>query len=247
MHSTKSVIIFVFILTAIVAVTLAGLSTFLKPIHIQNEAVYNKKAILSAVADHLDTDFSTLNDEQVDEIFQNKMVQSVLDMQGNVISEDKMMELGYKNGTAEAIDMSKEMKKPEKDRLLPVYVFENVGKKFYILNVRGKGLWDEIWGCVALENDLNTIAGVAFDHKAETPGLGAEIKDNIAWKNQFTGKKIFNSDGSFRSVLVRKGGAKDDVYEVDGISGATITADGVTEMMRRGLAYYQPYIDSVKK
>ena len=107
-------------------------------------------------------------------------------------------------------------------------------------------MWDTIWGNIAFEDDLNTIAGVSFDHTAETPGLGAEIKDNAAWANQFVGKKIYNDDGSFRSVFVRKGGAKDPVFEVDGISGATITADGVTEMLARGLKYYEPFLNTVK-
>lgn len=234
-------------MTALVAVVLSLMSTGLKPIHDRNEAIYNKKAILSAVADHLGTDFGAITDDQVQDIFNSKIKQSVLNMDGKQLDEATLMSMGFKSGKAESIDMGKEMKKPEADRVLPMYVYENEGKTFYIVSVRGKGLWDEIWGCVALEQDLNTIAGVAFDHKAETPGLGAEIKDNIAWKNQFVGKKLFKDDGTFMSVFVRKGGARDKVHEVDGISGATITADGVSEMMKRGLAYYHPYMETLKK
>lgn len=234
-------------MTTIVAVVLSLMSTGLKPIHDRNEAIYNKKAILSAVADHLGADFESMSDDQVIEIFNNQITQTVVDMEGAKMDEQTMVSMGFKDGQAESIDMGKEMKKPEADRLLPMYVYQNGGKKFYIVNVRGKGLWDEIWGCIALEDDLNTIAGVAFDHKGETPGLGAEIKDNIAWKNQFVGKKLFAEDGTYKSVFVRKGGAKDAVHEVDGISGATITADGVTEMMKRGMAYYQPYMKTLKK
>ena len=140
----------------------------------------------------------------------------------------------------------KEKKKADAEQILPVYIYTTSdSKKYYIVSVRGKGLWDEIWGNIALEKDLNTIAGVAFDHKAETPGLGAEIKDNKDFSGQFTGKKIYDDNG-FRSVYVRKGGAKNDTYEVDGISGATITADGVSEMLKRGLKYYEPYFKTIK-
>ena len=98
-----------------------------------------------------------------------------------------------------------------------------------------------------MESDWKTIAGVSFDHKGETPGLGAEIKDNPTWVSQFTGKKIYADDGSFTSVRIIKSGAKDPVHEVDGISGATITANGVDEMLERGLKYYEPYIMKNKK
>ena len=125
--------------------------------------------------------------------------------------------------------------------------YKDGDKEFYILSVRGKGLWDAIWGNIALEKDMNTIAGVDFDHKAETPGLGAEIKDNAAWKKQFIGKSISDDQGGIRGVAVMKGGAKNDVWQVDGISGATITADGVEEMLERGLKYYSPVLDKMKK
>ncbi len=246
MHSTRSVITFVLIMTLLVALALAGMYSGLKPIHKKNEALYSKKATLSAISAHLPTQPSAMAEDEVISLFNNKIEQKVLNMKGQEVDASVVESAGYPGGKAENIDMAKEVKKPLDEQLLPLYVYnKDNGEKLYILYVRGKGLWDEIWGCVALEGDLNTIAGVAFDHKAETPGLGAEIKDNKSWYSQFTGKKIYDGD-TFKSVYVRKGGAKDDVYEVDGISGATITADGVTEMLERGLEYYEPYLKSVK-
>ena len=234
-------------MTSVVALILSGMSTGLKPIHEKNEALYAKKATLSAVSDHLPIDIKNCTDDDVQNIFDNQVEQLVIDMEGNQLDAAAVEALGYIGGQAENVDMAKEAKKPESDRVLPVFVYtKEGGEKFYILSTRGKGLWDAIWANVALQSDLNTIAGVAFDHKGETPGLGAEIKDNIAWKNQFTGKQIYGADGTYRSVFVRKGGAKDDTHEVDGISGATITADGVTEMLERGLKYYEPYLNTVK-
>jgi len=231
----------------VVALILSGLYNVLKPIHDKNAAVYAKKAVLSAVANHIDGDFSGFDDDAIQELFGSQIKQKVVDMDGEVVESEDIIAKGYLGGQAEDVDMKKEAKKDEEDRILPIFVFtKNDGKKYYILSTRGKGLWDEIWANIAIEDDLNTIAGVSFDHTAETPGLGAEIKDNVAWGKQFIGKKIYNPDGSFRSVLVRKGGARDPTYEVDGISGATITADGVSEMLERGLKYYEPYLKTVK-
>lgn len=234
-------------MTTLVALALAGLFTFLKPIHEANEAVYNKKAILSAVATQLDTPLGDMSDEQVAELFNQQIDQKVINMSGEILSDSDVEALGYKGGKAENVDTGKEKKKAEADRVLPLYTFTNAaGEKTYIVSVRGNGLWDEIWGNIALSSDLKTIKGVDFDHRAETPGLGAEIKDNTSWKRQFTGKSLYSKDGDFTSVAIVKGGAKNDWNQVDGISGATITADGVAEMLDRGIQYYQPYFAKMK-
>ena len=237
MYSTNYIIGFIFILTATVAVGLTGLrqATFDKAN--QNEDIFNKRAILSAVENYLGEGVTVkgLSDDQILEVF-STMEQPVLDMEGKKID----------GVTASEIDMAKERKKPEAERRLPLYIYEHEGEKFYILSVRGNGLWDEIWGNIALKSDLKTVAGAAFDHKGETPGLGAEIKDNPSFAKQFQGKSIYKED-EYVSVMVRKGGARDKMVEVDGISGATVTADGVTEMLYRGIKYYEPYLESLKK
>lgn len=224
-------------MTTVSALALASLNTFLADRHASNEKLYNRRAILSAVDAYIDGGKSVaqLSDQEVSQLFSQQIKQYVLDMDGNVIEG---ME-------AESVDMAKERKKPEAQRMLPMYVFTNSeGMSLYILSVRGNGLWDEIWGNIALKEDLVTIAGASFDHTGETPGLGAEIKDNRNFSAQFAGKKIYNEEGEYTSVFVRKGGARDPNHEVDGISGATVTADGVTEMLKRGIRYYEPYIAS---
>lgn len=246
MHSTASIIRFVLIMTSIVALILAALQNGLKARHDRNESLYSKKATLAAVSNHIDGDFSQLKDEDIQNIFDNQIVQEVVDNSGKVYTKEELIELGVKDGLAENIDLAKQQKKPVDERLMPVYKFTKAdGSVYYILYARGKGLWDEIWGNIALESDINTIAGVSFDHKAETPGLGAEIKDNKSWVRQFIGKKIYD-DGELRSVTVRKGGAKNETYEVDGISGATITGDGVTDMLEEDLQAYEPYLQTIK-
>jgi Na+-transporting NADH:ubiquinone oxidoreductase subunit C len=181
------------------------------------------------------------------DIFTNQVEQFVLDMSGNEVPEDEVKKRGYKRGIAEEIDLKKEKKKPEGERLLPLYIFKTGDTKIYIVSVRGSGLWDEIWGNIALDSDLNTIVGAAFDHQAETPGLGAEIKDNPSFPNMFKGKKIYDNSGKFVSVVAVKGGtSKEDLHEVDVISGATVTSNGVSEMMKRGIKYYEPYFNKLQ-
>lgn len=234
-------------MTVLVALILAGMYTVLKPVHQLNEAIYAKKAILAAIQEKVGVEANKLSPDEVEKIFSDKIKQEVFDMKGNSLDKAAVEAAGYPGGLAENVDMKKEMKKAEADRLIPMYTYTDGAEKYYILSVRGKGLWDEIWGNIALEKDLNTIAGVDFDHAAETPGLGAEIKDNAAWKKQFIGKSIYQADGTYTSVQVVKGGAKVPAYQVDGISGATITADGVEEMLVRGLKYYEPVLEGLKK
>jgi len=114
-----------------------------------------------------------------------------------------------------------------------------------VIPVTGNGLWGPIWGYVALEKDMNTVAGIIMAHKGETPGLGAEIA-TPKYQALFVGKKIFKGD-QFVSVKLRKGGAQDPEHEVDAISGGTKTSDGVTAMLHDCLEKYIPYIEANKQ
>lgn len=236
--STNKVIGFILVMTVFVAVLLTGLREVTKEQAALNEELFNKRAILMAVESHLPDGkkVNDLSDSDVGNIFQSNIEQVGLNMSGEAVE----------GVLAEKIDMAKERKKPEADRLLPLYIYSQGSEKFYIISVRGNGLWDEIWGNIALESDLSTITGAAFDHKGETPGLGAEIKDNPGFGAQFAGKSIYDENGNYTSVVVRKGGAKDPKHDVDGISGATVTSDGVTEMLQRGIKYYEPYFAKLK-
>ncbi len=240
-NSTNYVLLFVVSMTVIVALMLTGIRQATIEVAEQNEDIFNKRAVLAAVNDHLGmgegVKADDLTDEQVLEIFDTKVKQTSLNTQGQAV--DGVM--------AEDIDMAKEKKKDVAERTLPLFEYSYEGNNFYILSVRGNGLWDEIWGYIALGSDKNTIIGASFDHQGETPGLGAEIKDNKKFPASFKGKKINDESGQFVSVLVKKGGAeKGNPHQVDGISGATVTADGVTEMLKRGLKYNEPYLKSLK-
>ncbi len=124
----------------------------------------------------------------------------------------------------------------------PLYRCAKDGKDLLIIPVVGSGLWGPIWGYVALEADGKTIYGANFDHKSETPGLGAEIKETF-FTEKFKGKSL--AAGSPKLFTVVKGGAPVDEHSVDGITGGTITSKGVDEMVDRTLKLYQGYLNSV--
>lgn len=129
---------------------------------------------------------------------------------------------------------------------LPLHISRKDGESFYILPLHGTGLWGPIWGYITLRNDFNTVYGIVFDHKSETPGLGAEINTS-EFSDQFKGKKIFE-EGDFVSVMVVKGGAAGagDPHKVDAISGGTITSKGVEDMLKSSIGKYLDYFNSNK-
>lgn len=130
------------------------------------------------------------------------------------------------------------------ERQLPVYICSKEGNTYYVLPLQGKGLWGPIWGYVALEDDMNTIYGAVFDHKSETPGLGADINKPF-FQDTFKGKKLYTETMEFNSIEIVKGGAPADaLHKVDGISGGTITSKGVEAMLYDCLVGYQNFFDA---
>lgn len=130
------------------------------------------------------------------------------------------------------------------DRNYPLYICEKEGNKYFVIPVIGTGLWGPIWGFVALESDYKTIYGATFDHKAETPGLGAEIK-YASYSDQYTGEMITDTTGTFQPIIVVKDGSGYGLNsKVDGITGGTITSKGVEEMTTRTLEVYANYFKS---
>ncbi|QQS30924.1 MAG: NADH:ubiquinone reductase (Na(+)-transporting) subunit C [Sphingobacteriales bacterium] len=216
-------------LTLIVAVALAAAATGLKPIQQQAIDLDKKRSILNAV-----TNLSDKN--QILKEYAEKVTEVVIDEQGNVVEGVKAFDLALK----------KEYKKPEAERKLPLYIYNSPEGKKYIVPMHGAGLWDEIWGYLALDQDLNTIKGASFDHKGETPGLGAEITTEN-FQGQFEGKKLAEgADYKFKVIKGINPGTKSNPYEVDGISGATITGDGVNTMIEKSFVSYNNYFNKMR-
>ena len=127
----------------------------------------------------------------------------------------------------------------------PVFVANIEGNTKYVLKLHGAGLWGGIGGYLALDADKNTIYGINFNHESETPGLGAEIVTE-KFRSQFPGKHIRNAAGEVVSVAVLKAGKVADGQEqVDALSGATITCDGVSTMIATNLAEYAEFLNNI--
>lgn len=156
------------------------------------------------------------------------------------------------DANAYLIDIKKEeaaAKNPSYQRRLPLFIGNKDNTEFYIVPVRGKGLWDAIWGYVSLDKDL-VVQGVFFDHAGETPGLGSNIKERF-FMDDFTGEHIMDGD-TFNGISVAKGNAdpkNDDKTdsEVDAIAGATITGNGLSAMLKKDLQLYLPYLKTLKQ
>ncbi len=117
----------------------------------------------------------------------------------------------------------------------------------YVIPMTGKGLWGAVWGYVALNADCNTVEGAVFDHKGETPGLGAEISGK-PFQAQFVGKQIFDKEGEFVSIdlLKGQGASAGNPSAVDAISGGTLTSNGVKAMLKECLNDYVPFFEKVQ-
>ncbi len=228
--SNRFTFIFSSIMVVVVAILLSVAAISLAPFQAKNVRIEKMENILSTVG------IVAQNDE-AEKLFDEHIVhQVVLDVDGQPTTADV---------AAFEIDLKKELDKARtgkaSSQLFPLFVCKKQADTFYIIPVRGKGLWGPIWGYVALESDMNTIYGASFGHDKETPGLGAEI-DTPAFEKQFSGKKLFNDKGEYVSVETVKGGAAPaNPHAVDAVSGATITSDGVSEMLNRTFTSYLAY------
>ncbi len=226
--------LFATLMVLVVATVLAYTSQSLKGL--QNENIRKEKMqnILSTIGINVTRDES-------EQLYKKYIIEELaLKIDGSVNS---------KINPFSDIVLAKEIKKDYKDQHFPLYIAEIDSEKYYIIELRGVGLWDAIWGYMSLKNDLKTIKGVSFDHKGETAGLGAEITKDW-FKERFVDEKVFNDMGKLTGITVLKGNNdpnnqdKED-HEVDAISGSTITGDGVTNMIKERLNNYLPYFEKL--
>ena len=215
----------------VVASVLAFTASSLKDLQSENVRKEKMQNILSTIGIETDRD-------SAEKLFNNYITDQLALRNDGTIDE-----------TVDAfsdIKLAIELKKDIETQRFPIYVASVDAATYYIVPLRGSGLWDAIWGYIALGEDRNTIKGAVFDHKGETAGLGAEITQQW-FMNRFVGEKIFNSSGDLVGISVSKTNNdpndtdKDD-HEVDAISGATITGDGVSDMIIERLQHYLPYL-----
>jgi len=224
--SNRYIFTFSAIMVIVVATLLSLAATLLQPAQERNLEIEKKKNMLESInIPSTRENTETLYDKYIKESF-------VINTKGDVVEGVDAFTVVLKN----------EQKKPLDEQYLPVFkAVPDDGKNVIIIPVEGKGLWGPIFGYVSLESDMNTIYGVNFDHKGETPGLGAEI-NTAAFESQFHGKKLFDND-KFISVQVMKGGAPEgDIHGVDAISGGTITSKGLQKMLFDCIQKYNTYL-----
>ena len=224
--SNRYIFTFSSIIVIAVATLLSLSATLLQPAQERNLEIEKKKSMLESIGVPATRDNTVeLYDEYIKESF-------VLNYKGEPVGGIDAFKVVLKN----------EQKKSLDQQYLPVFrAAPDDGEKVIILPVEGKGLWGPIYGYVSLRSDLNTIYGVTFDHKGETPGLGAEI-NTTPFESMFIGKKLFDNE-KFISINVIKGGAKpDDIHGVDAVSGGTITSKGLEKMLFDCLKKYNDYL-----
>ncbi len=230
MFSNRYVFVYASVMVVAVALLLSLASGFLRPLQEKNIRIEKMQNILSSVG-------VEAKKAEVEKLFEEFII-------GQKVVNSKGEEL---EGNAFLVDLKDENRKPEEQRLLPVFEARVHGEDYVIVPLRGQGLWGAMWGYVSFEKDFTTIGGANFDHASETPGLGAEISTR-PFERQFVGKKIFDQNGDFTSVKVIKGGASpSDLHGIDAISGGTITSDGLAKMLKQGLQVYESYFKKLMK
>lgn len=228
-NSNSYTIIYSVIIVVIVAFLLAFVFQALKPMQDANVALDKKKQILNSL------NIRDLNDAQADAKYKEVVVADrVIDEKGKVLLP------GTTGGENAGFKLES---KDYKEGKLALYICRVNGETKYVIPVYGMGLWGPISGYIALNADKSTIYGVYFNHESETAGLGAEIKDNKAWQEKFQGKKLFkNGDNKAIALSVEKK-VEDPTTQVDAVTGATLTSNGVRDMLHEALGKYLVFIN----
>lgn len=213
-------------------------STRLKP-YKNGDNIANEKRqfILSASGFESLDSLKNLKKSEIKKIFKKHVTSKVYDFEGNEMQGENAFLI-------DVVQEFKETKNNPENRRYPVFIYVNQNDTNYVIPMAGNGLWGPVWGFVALGKDKNTVSGIAFDHKSETPGLGARITDESFQKNfTDTPKKVMKGE-KYMGIKVVKGGLKHPDHEVDAIAGATITSNGVSSMLKSA---FKPYMKAWKK
>lgn len=246
--SNKYTIIYASVMVILVAVGLAVAATSLKPKQEENERIDKMQQILRSINHPEENTSKVLN------TYKTFIVKELLvDLNGNVVKTFTNNEIGnndaFNSNTSllfKEIKKAKSEKQELKNKKLPVFIAKVDGKTYYVLPMNGSGLWDAIWGYIAIDaNDHSTVYGVDFGNKGETPGLGAEIS-TLDFANRFKNKELYKN-GHFASIaVVKKGHNQQGVDNVDGITGGTLTSKGVNAMLYDSLEPFSNFLETYK-
>lgn len=249
-------IIFAIVMVVVVGSLLAFTASTLKPNITENQRLEKQQNILYAMGinDNDESNAIFISTEEASKAFKNNIKeQLVITVDASGITKTQTRDEYFSETKQEPylIDIKKQQTNLKKGgaRKMPLFVGEIDGETLYVAPIYGKGLWNDIWGYVAVNIDM-VVQGVYFDHLGETPGLGANIKQRF-FMDDFYGERLLTDAGVFEGITVAKGNAdpknkdKND-NAVDAIAGSTITGDGVTAMIKNDLKLYKPYFDTLK-
>lgn len=190
---------------------------------------------------------------ELEKLYQESIREQVVDTSTGAVLADKAPgDVAAMNKAAMAAEKDAEAKKAAANRYRVVAIGKvDGGKTTYILPISGKGLWSTIYGYLALEADAATVRGVTFYKHGETPGLGGEC-ENPVWCAQWHGKSILTADKKLSGIEVKKGKvdpsiAAEKEHKVDGLSGATITSNGITRFVKSDLQAFDKYLATFRK
>ncbi|MEJ2534656.1 MAG: Na(+)-translocating NADH-quinone reductase subunit C [Gammaproteobacteria bacterium] len=246
-------IVFVALALCLVCSTVVSVAAvYLRPLQEANAALDQKKNILRAAG-------LLRPGIDVRETFAERIETRIVDLETGEFTDSVDPE-GYNQRTASrdpelsaAVPRSLDVASiGRRARYAPVYlVFEGDTLQQIILPVHGYGLWSTMYGYLSLESDLNTVAGITFYDHGETPGLGGEI-ESTAWQARWVGKRIYGEDGSVRLRVIKGAVTPSDPeaeYKIDGISGSTLTGNGVSNTLEYWLGAngFGPFLQSVQK
>ncbi len=252
-HNTSYTLIFAVAVCGFCSIFVSGAAVALKERQVANALLDKQKKVLGVTG--LLKAGETPTAEEVAQIFSTSIRPKLIDLKtGN-----------YVDGDANTFDQMKASKDPEQSVVAPanlakiprlpnkalVYqVVDGDAIKMVVLPVEGKGLWSTLYGFLALDKDVNTIKGLTFYQHAETPGLGGEV-DNPKWKALWPGRKAFDEAGKPKIEVIKgqAGPVAEDPYRVDGLSGSTITARGVSHLVQFWLGNdgFGPYLKQFKE
>ena len=228
-NSNSYTIIYSAVIVVIVAFLLAFVFQALKPMQDANVALDKKKQILNSL------NIRDLSNEEADAKYKEVVIaDEVIDGKG------KIVEAGTQGGEKAGFKLESKDYKAGK---LALYICKVNGSRKYVIPVYGMGLWGPISGYIALNEDKATVYGAYFNHESETAGLGAEIKDNVVWQEKFQGKKVFTSGDDKTIALGVEKNVTDPATQVDAVTGATLTSNGVRDMLHEALGKYLTFLN----
>jgi Na+-transporting NADH:ubiquinone oxidoreductase subunit C len=258
LNSIKYIVGFAAAVCVICSLLVSSTAVVLKPLQDSNKLLDKQQKVLAVSG--LVAEGSTPSSEEVNTLFDERINIQVLNMGTGALDAESgipdpvaydQLKASKDPGMSYAVDANKARVKRVPNHIT-IYTVKDEDNEvdFYVLPVEGMGLWGTMYGFVALDRDLNTIKGLTFYKHKETPGLGAEI-DNPNWKSKWPGRLVFDNSGAVTIHVIKgpAGSPEEAPHQVDGLSGATLTSNGVTNLLKFWLGEngFGPFLDSIRE